>query len=200
MRTISASKNDKKKVFIEWQNDISSTSKRDRFKHLQRQAQTALRGMQYEWWEKQADKIETYAATKNSKMFFRTIKEVYGAAMPRSTPLLPADSSALLKEKSSINTRWREHFSTLLNKPSTVDPTVLDQIPQKPVPASTSPQRSMKFRRRSNRPAWENPLGWTGFLQRSSSQPVQWSSKHSTHSSPASGKKRMCQKNSGMPH
>ena len=25
---------DKKKAFIEWQNDISSTSKRDRFKHL----------------------------------------------------------------------------------------------------------------------------------------------------------------------
>ena len=33
---------DKKKAFIEWQNDISSTSKRDRFKHLQRQAQAAL--------------------------------------------------------------------------------------------------------------------------------------------------------------
>ena len=33
----------------------------------------------------------------------------------------------------SINSRWREHFSTLLNRPSTVDPTVLDQIPQKPV-------------------------------------------------------------------
>ena len=39
---------DKKKAFIEWQNDISYTSKRDRFKHLQRQAQTALRRMQDE--------------------------------------------------------------------------------------------------------------------------------------------------------
>ena len=72
---------DKKKAFIEWQNDISSTSKRDRFKHLQRQAQAALRRMQDEWWEKKADKIETYAATKNSKMFFSTIKEVYGPTM-----------------------------------------------------------------------------------------------------------------------
>ena len=52
----------------------------------------------------------------------------------------------------------------------------------------------MKFRRRSNRPARENPRGWMGFLKRSSSQPVQWPSKHSTHSSPVSGKKRMCPK------
>ena len=57
---------DKKKAFIEWQNDISSTSKHGRFEHLQRQAQTALRRMQDEWLEKKADKIETYAATQES--------------------------------------------------------------------------------------------------------------------------------------
>ena len=127
---------DKKKAFIEWQNDISSSSKHDRFKHLQRQAQVALRRMPDEWWEKEANEIETYAATKNSKMFFSAIKEVYGPTKPRTTPFLSVDGSALLKEKSSNNTRWREHFSTLLNRPSTVDPTVLDQIPQKPVTTS----------------------------------------------------------------
>ena len=88
--------------------------------------------MQDEWWEKKADEIETYAATKNSKMFFSAINEVYGPSKPRTTPLLSADGSTLLKEKSSINARWNEHLSTLLNRPSTVDPTVLDQIPQKP--------------------------------------------------------------------
>ena len=35
---------DKKKAFVEWQNDISSTSKRDRFKHLHKQAQTQNAG------------------------------------------------------------------------------------------------------------------------------------------------------------
>ena len=81
----------------------------------------------------EADEIETYTATKNSKMFFSAIKEVYGPTKPRTTHLLSADGSTLLKGKSSINARWREHFSTLLNIPSTVDPIVLDQIPQKPV-------------------------------------------------------------------
>ena len=122
--------------------------------------------MQDEWWENKTGKIETYAATKNSKMFFSAIKEAYGPTKPRTTPLLSADGSTLLKEKNGINARWREHFSTLLNRPSTVDPTVLDQIPQKPViisldlpPPSLLPQRTMKFRRQSDRPARENPLG-----------------------------------------
>ena len=66
-------------------------------------------------------------------MFFSAIKEVYGPTVLRITPLLSGDGSTLLKEKSSINLRWRGHFSTLLNRPSTVDPTVLHDIPQKPV-------------------------------------------------------------------
>ena len=61
------------------------------------------------------------------------MKEVYGATKPRTTPLLSADGSTLLKEKSSFSARWRDHFSTLLNRPSTVGPTVLDQIQQKPM-------------------------------------------------------------------
>ena len=127
---------DKKKAYLEWQNDISSTPKRDHFKHFQRLTQTALRRMQDEWWEKKADEVEKYAVAKNSKMFFSAIKEVHGPAKPRTTPLLSADGSTLLKEKSNINSRWREHFSNLLNRPSTVDPTVLDQIPQKPMVSS----------------------------------------------------------------
>ena len=45
--------------------------------------------------------------------------------MPPPPPTLP--------KRQVHPARWREHFSTLLNRPSTVDPTVLDQIPQKPV-------------------------------------------------------------------
>ena len=136
---------------------------------------------------------------KELKNVLRRHQEVYGPTKPRTTPLLSADGSTLLTEKSSINARCREHLSTLLNRPSTVDPTVLNQIPQKPLISldpppphplapPPPPQRLMKFRRRPDRPARENHLGWTGFLQRSSGQQVQWPSKHSAHSTPASGK------------
>ena len=89
--------------------------------------------MQDERWEKKADEVQTYAVTKNSKLFFSAIKEVYGPTKPRSTPLLSADGSTCLRRRAASTSRWREHFSTLLNRPSTVDTTVLHQIPQKPV-------------------------------------------------------------------
>ncbi|KAL8611454.1 hypothetical protein ACOMHN_014509 [Nucella lapillus] len=64
-------------------------------------------------------------------MFFSAIKAVYGPSRPSTSALLSA-SGTLLKEKSAINERWREHFSTLLNRPSTVSSEALDQIPQRP--------------------------------------------------------------------
>ncbi|XP_076042061.1 uncharacterized protein LOC143025963 [Oratosquilla oratoria] len=111
--TIKSLLDNKQKAFIEWQNDPSSTSKRDRFKHLQRQAQTTLRKMQDKWWEDKAEEVQRYADTQNSKMFY-------------------TDGSTLLKEKRSINARWREHFCALLNRPSTVESHALDLITQKP--------------------------------------------------------------------
>jgi len=122
---------EKQKAFTAWQNDLSSISKKDQFKHLQSQAQAALRRMQNEWWEQKAREVQLYADTKNSKKFFSTIKAVYGPSRPNTTPLL-SDNGTLLKEKSAINERWREHFSTLLNRPSSVSNDALEQIPQRP--------------------------------------------------------------------
>ncbi|KAL8588826.1 hypothetical protein ACOMHN_011542 [Nucella lapillus] len=64
-------------------------------------------------------------------MFFSVLKAVYGPSRPSTTPLLSMNG-ARLKEKKAINERWREHFSTLLNRPSTVSNEALDQIPQRP--------------------------------------------------------------------
>ncbi|KAL8612438.1 hypothetical protein ACOMHN_058566 [Nucella lapillus] len=64
-------------------------------------------------------------------MFFSAIKAVYGPSRPSTSPLLSL-SGTLLKEKSAINERRRENFSTLLNRPSTVSSEALDQIPQRP--------------------------------------------------------------------
>lgn len=71
--------------------------------------------------------------TKNSNIFFSAKREIYGSAKPSTTQLLSADGFTLFKgEKNSISKRRREHFSNLLNRPLTVDPTVLDQIPRRP--------------------------------------------------------------------
>ena len=38
----------------------------------------------------------------------------------------------LIKDQEGVRNRWAEHFSTLLNRPSTVDSTPLEQVPQQP--------------------------------------------------------------------
>lgn len=48
---------EKQKAFVAWQNDLSSISKRDHFKHLQHRAQTTLRHMQDEWWKNKAQEV-----------------------------------------------------------------------------------------------------------------------------------------------
>lgn len=88
--------------------------------------------MQDSWWASKADEVQRYADINNSKQIFSLIKAVYSPPKLTSSPLLSADGKTLLKDKSSILDRWREHFTNLLNRPSAVDPVALDLIPQKP--------------------------------------------------------------------
>ncbi|CAM4648052.1 unnamed protein product [Leuciscus chuanchicus] len=80
---------EKRKAYIEWQNDISSTSKGDRVRHLQRQAQTVLRKMLNEWWKRKAEEVQGYADTKNSKMFFSAIKQIPQRTIVQALDLPP---------------------------------------------------------------------------------------------------------------
>uniref|UniRef100_F6UUP3 Endonuclease/exonuclease/phosphatase domain-containing protein n=1 Tax=Monodelphis domestica TaxID=13616 RepID=F6UUP3_MONDO len=120
----------KNKAFMEWQNNPNSAPKKDRFKSLQATAQSEIRKMQDRWWEKKAEEIQRYADMKNYKQFFSALKTIYGPLKPTTTPLLFSDGDTLIKDKKGISNRWKEHFSQLLNRPSSVDQSALDQIPQ----------------------------------------------------------------------
>ena len=87
--------------------------------------------MQDSWWDKKADEVQYYADRNYSKEFFTLLKTVHGPQRPSTTPFL-ADSTTLLKDKNSITQHWKEHFSTLLNRPCTVDSSGLNDIPEKP--------------------------------------------------------------------
>ena len=120
---------EKRKAYIEWQND---DTKKDQFKALQSRVQRELRNMEDKWWDQKAEVVQQHADSNNSKAFFSSLKTIYGPSKPSSTPLLAADGTTLLKDKGSILDRWKEHFSNLLNRPSTVDDATLDSIPQRP--------------------------------------------------------------------
>ncbi len=79
---------------------------------------------------KKAEEIQRFADMKNYKQFFSALKTVYGPLKPTTTPLLASDGDTLIKDKKGISNRWKEHFSQLLNRPSSVDQSALDQIPQ----------------------------------------------------------------------
>ena len=149
--------------------------------------------------KRKAEEVEHHADRKNSKMFFSTIKAVYWPPKPCTTSLLTTDGTTVLKEKNSINDRRREHFSNLLNRHSTVNTAVLDQVPQKPTVGSLDlPQLWMRSRKPSVRLSPVKPQGWIEFLKKPSSQQDWWHSKPSTGFSPAFGRKT-CPKTSGMP-
>ncbi|KAL8624262.1 hypothetical protein ACOMHN_027568 [Nucella lapillus] len=88
--------------------------------------------MQDEWLKKKANEVQLYADTKNSRMFFRALKALYGPSRPSTTHPSSVNERRAVKEKKAMNERWKEHFSTLLNRPSTVSNEALDQIPQIP--------------------------------------------------------------------
>ncbi|XP_056681758.1 uncharacterized protein LOC103095138 [Monodelphis domestica] len=120
----------KNKAFMEWQNNPNSAPKKDRFKSLQATAQYKIRKMQDQWWGKKAEEIQRFADTKNYKQLFNALKTVYGPLKPTTTPLLSSDGDTLIKDKKGISNMWKEHFSQLLNRPSSVDQRALDQVPQ----------------------------------------------------------------------
>ena len=124
--------NKKNKAFIEWQNDPKSASKKNRFKSLQATAQREIRMMQNQWWDKKAQEVQRFADTNDSKQFFGALKTIYGPSKSGTTPLLSSDGVTLIKDKQGINDRWKDHFSQLLNLPSSVDQAALDLIPQNP--------------------------------------------------------------------
>uniref|UniRef100_H3AKS9 Reverse transcriptase domain-containing protein n=1 Tax=Latimeria chalumnae TaxID=7897 RepID=H3AKS9_LATCH len=97
--------NEKQNAFVDWQDDPTSTSKKDHFKHLQRKAQFQLQ-------------------TRNFKKFFDALKTIYRPSRSGST---------LIKDKAGITQHWAEHFNSLLSRSSSVDPKALDLVPQQPI-------------------------------------------------------------------
>ena len=123
---------EKNNAFIPRHNDHSLHAKKDLYKHLKKQAQRKLREMKDTWWDRKAEEVQMCADTHNSKKFFSALKAVYGPTKPESTPLQSVDGSMLIKDQEGLRNRLAEHFSTLPKRPSTVDPTALEQVPQQP--------------------------------------------------------------------
>ncbi|BHF66055.1 hypothetical protein SprV_0200906900 [Sparganum proliferum] len=86
--------------------------------------------MQDAWTAHKAEEIQGYADRNEWKNFFAAIKAVYGLPMKGTAPLLSADGSTLLTEKTQILQRWAEHFRGVLSQPSAISDAAIARLPQ----------------------------------------------------------------------
>ena len=78
--------------------------------------QTKLREMQDSWLRKKSEEIQSIADKQDMSS--------------EATTLLSADRSMLLTDKKTILERWTEHFSSVYNRPSSIDKDAIDSLPQ----------------------------------------------------------------------
>ncbi|BHF79084.1 hypothetical protein SprV_0602220100 [Sparganum proliferum] len=94
--------------------------------HLQQR----LREMQDAWTVRKAEEVQRYADRNEWKNFFSAIKAVYDPPTKGRAPLLSADGSTLMTEKTKILQRWAEHFRGVLKRPFAISDITIDRLPQ----------------------------------------------------------------------
>ncbi|BHF66197.1 hypothetical protein SprV_0200921300 [Sparganum proliferum] len=110
--------------------DHPTTDNKAAFYRSRRHLQQRLREMQDAWTARKAEEIKGYANRNEWNNFFVAIKAVYGPPTKGTAPLLSADGSTLLTEKTQILQRWAEHFRGVLNRPSAISDAAIDRLPQ----------------------------------------------------------------------
>ncbi|BHF62082.1 hypothetical protein SprV_0100506300 [Sparganum proliferum] len=121
-----AEKNRLHKAYV----DHPTADNKAAFYRSRRHLQQRLREMPDTWTAHKAEEIQGYADRNEWKNFFAAIKAVYGPPTKGTAPLLSADGSTLLTEKTQILQRWAEQFRGVLNRPSTISDAAVDRLPQ----------------------------------------------------------------------
>ena len=104
---------------------------KDQYFSMKRTVQGHLRTLKEQWWKRKADELQLAPDTQNTAAFYQGLKAVYGPATKHTSPLLSSDGKTLLREDEKILDRWVEHFSDVLNRPSSVNNDVINSIRQR---------------------------------------------------------------------
>nr|VZI21424.1 unnamed protein product [Spirometra erinaceieuropaei] len=126
IRNLLAEKNRLHKAYV----DHPTENNKAAFCRSRRQPHQRLREMQDAWTAHKSKEIQGYAKRNERKKFFSSIKAVYGPPTKGIAPLLNADGSTLLTEKTQILQRWAEHFRGVLNRPSVISEAAIARLPQ----------------------------------------------------------------------
>ena len=128
---ISALLSEKQKAHQEYLSNPTARSKKQKLESVRRVVQNKIRQVKDTWWADKAKELQSHADAHNTKAFFSGLKEIYGPTAKTAAPV-KSTTGALLTEKNDILHRWTEHFDMLLNRPSSVDQSVIDAMEQRP--------------------------------------------------------------------
>uniref|UniRef100_A0A803TFN5 Endonuclease/exonuclease/phosphatase domain-containing protein n=1 Tax=Anolis carolinensis TaxID=28377 RepID=A0A803TFN5_ANOCA len=120
----------KRKAFQTWQRDTNCAAMKKIYASAKAEVQRRTREFKNIWWTKKAEEIQHLADTHDAQGFFKATKIIYGPRNHGIQPLRSSDGTKILKDKTSIALRWKEHYQNLLNRSSNVAEETLSQIPQ----------------------------------------------------------------------
>ena len=106
---------------------------KSRFNSITTEIQRELKKMQNIWWSKRNDEIQLAVDTKNTRVFYSLLPEVYGPSSFSITLLRSKDNKHLIRDPFGILNRWKKHFDDLLNRTSLFNSELFESIPTKPV-------------------------------------------------------------------
>ncbi|XP_047111665.1 uncharacterized protein LOC124788438 [Schistocerca piceifrons] len=124
--------NAKQDAYLSLAQDPSCAEKKAHFLELKQKCQSEIRVIKNKWWQQKATELQNLSDARNLRGFYAGIKELYGPIRSSSGALKAADNSTILTESQDILNRWKEHFSSLLNSPSTAAGDFLKNVPQHP--------------------------------------------------------------------
>ena len=73
-------------------------SLKSRFNSIKTEIQGELRKMQNTWWSKRADEMQLAADTKNTRVFYSLLCNIYGLSSFSITPLRSKDKKRLIRD------------------------------------------------------------------------------------------------------
>ncbi|XP_049835016.1 uncharacterized protein LOC126278782 [Schistocerca gregaria] len=129
---IQAIVNAKRDAYLSLAQYPSCSEKKAHFQELKQKCQSEIRAIKNKLWQQKATEVQNLSDARNLRGFYAGIKELYGPIRSSSGTLKAADNSTILTESQDILNRWKEHFSSLLNGPSTAAGDFLKNDPQQP--------------------------------------------------------------------
>ena len=128
---------------IESEGTVDSDEKARAYRLSKCAVQRLLREMKDLWWKERAEELQRAADRRDSRTFYKGMREVHGP-VHKVSPAIKSKDGVLLTDPLQVRSRWGEHFKDVLNQVSDFDRYVLEDLPQWDVNPSLDDRPTLK--------------------------------------------------------